>query len=148
MQGAQSQQRPLELILARNLITSISTPAFLVDDRAALVFYNEAAGALLGRSFEDAGRMDAQEWTSTFGPFDDDGQPLSVDSLHLTEAIREGRPAHAHFTIRSTGGKQHGIEASAFPIVASDEGSSGAMILFWPQDPDGREAAAGRAADS
>jgi PAS domain-containing protein len=140
MEGASSQQRPLELILARNLITSISTPAFLVDDHAALVFYNEAAGALLGRSFEDTGRMDPKEWTSTFGPFDDGGQPLSIDSLHLTEAIREGRPAHAHFTIRAAGGNQQPIEASAFPIVASEEGSSGAMILFWLRGQDGHDA--------
>jgi len=48
-------QKPLELILARDLLTSISTPAFLVDQHADLVFYNEAAGALLGRSFEDVG---------------------------------------------------------------------------------------------
>ena len=41
-------QKPLELILARNLLTSISTPAFLLDADAAVVFYNEAAAALLG----------------------------------------------------------------------------------------------------
>ena len=44
-------QKPLELILARNLLTSLSTPAFLLDDEATVVFYNEAAAALLGRSF-------------------------------------------------------------------------------------------------
>ena len=40
-------QKPLELILARNFLTSLSTPAFLVDESGALIFYNEAAGALL-----------------------------------------------------------------------------------------------------
>jgi hypothetical protein len=44
----EASQRPLELILARNLLTAISTPAFLVDNTAQLLFYNEAAGALLG----------------------------------------------------------------------------------------------------
>jgi hypothetical protein len=29
------------------------------------------------------------------------------------------------------------IEASAFPIVANDRGSSGAMILFWPLGDNG-----------
>ena len=43
-----SAQKPLELILARNLLSSISTPAFLVSDHGTLMFYNEAAGALLG----------------------------------------------------------------------------------------------------
>jgi len=124
-------QKPLELIIARNLLTSISTPAFLVDDRAMLIFYNEAAGALLGRSFEDTGRMTPDEWTATFGPFADDGKPVSVRDLPLSASIRDGRPAHARFKIRSADGENHGIEASAVPIVASEEGTSGAMIFFW-----------------
>src|SRR5207247_3052542 len=71
--GMEGAQKPLELILARNLITTISTPAFLLDDHARLVYYNEAAGALLGRSFEETGRMTPAAWLATFGPFDDDG---------------------------------------------------------------------------
>ena len=130
-------QKPLELILARNLLTSVSTPAFLVDGDATVVFYNEAAAALLGRSFEDAGRMSAEEWTAAFGPFDRDGSPVEVDSLAITEAIRSGRPAHGTFSIRTAGGERAPIEASAFPIVASTEGSSGAMILFWPLSENG-----------
>jgi PAS domain-containing protein len=136
---AMPAQKPLELILARNLLTSISTPAFLVDQDASLVFYNEAAGALLGRSFEDVGRMSPEEWTSRYGPFDADGQPLELDELPTTRAVRDGRPAHAVFTIRSATGGKREIESSAFPIVASEEGSSGAMIFFWPQAGDGSE---------
>ena len=130
-------QKPLELILARNLLTSLSTPAFLVDQDAVLVFYNEAAGALLGRPFEDVGRMSPQQWISTHGPFGEDGEPVALDDLPTTQAVREGRPAHAVFRIRSAGGAEREIASSAFPIVASEEGSSGAMVLFWPTD-DGR----------
>src|SRR5215210_7881034 len=132
-----NSQKPLELILARNLLTSVSTPAFLVDSDTAVVFYNEAAAALLGRSFEDAGRMTVDEWTRAFGPLDTQGSPVAVDSLEVTEAIRDGRPSHGTFTIRTAGGEQTSIEASAFPIVTSEHGSSGAMILFWPLSSNG-----------
>lgn len=125
-------QKPLELILARNLLTSISTPAFLLDDEAAVVFYNEAAAAMLGRTFEESGRMEAEQWTRAFGPLDGGGAPVEVDALATTDAIRSGRPSHAEFTIRSADGESTAIEASAFPIVASEAGSSGAMVLFWP----------------
>ena len=138
--AAPRPQKPLELILARNLLTSISTPGFLLDSDAAVVFYNEAAAALLGRSFEEAGRMEADQWTRAFGPFDVDGSPVEVDALKTTEAIRSGRPAHATFTIMVSGGDKRKIEASAFPIVASDQGSSGAMILFWPLGGNGGSA--------
>src|SRR4051794_20211538 len=125
-------QKPLELILARNLLTSLSTPAFLLDHEASVVFYNEAAAAVLGRSFEELGTMTAEQWTHAFGPFGKDGSPVDVDALAVTEAIRAGRPAHATFEIRTGSGEMQPIEASAFPIVASPHGSSGAMILFWP----------------
>ena len=47
----------------------LNTPAFLVGADGELLFYNEAAGALLGSSFEESGRMTASEWGSAFGPF-------------------------------------------------------------------------------
>lgn len=40
---------------------------------------------------------------------------------------------------------EHRIEAAAFPIVASEEGASGAMILFWPLSADGGTAWEGEA---
>jgi PAS domain-containing protein len=129
--------KPLELILARNLLTSISTPAFLVDEEAVLVFYNEAAAALLGRSFEETGQMSPEEWTATFGPFAEGGDAVTLDDLPTTQAVRDGRPMHANFTIRSANGSRHAIEASALPIVANEEGSSGAMVFFWPTDTNG-----------
>jgi PAS domain-containing protein len=129
----ESAQKPLELILARNLLTSLSTPAFLVDGEARLLFYNEAAGALLGRSFEDSGKMDPEEWTTSFGPFADGGTPIALDDHPLTITLRDGRPAHADFTIRSVAGEEHAIEASGFPLVGTGDAESGAMILFWPR---------------
>jgi PAS domain-containing protein len=123
-------QKPLELILARNFLTSLSTPAFLVDESGALIFYNEAAGALLGISFEESGRLPAEEWGRAHGPFGDDGNQLAIDELPTTKALREGRPAHSRFTIRSVRGEDYEIEASALPIVA-EGGQEGAMIFFW-----------------
>jgi len=133
-------QKPLELILARNLLTSISTPAFLVDSDARLLFYNEAAGALLGRSFEEAGQMAAEEWTGAFGPLSEQRDPLPVDELPLTTVLREGRPGHGSYCIRSTSGEEHTIEASAFPLVGPNEEESGAMVLWWPRAGDGADA--------
>jgi PAS domain-containing protein len=124
-------QRPLELILARNLMSALSTPAFLVDEGGILVFYNEAAGTLLGKRYEELGTVGPDEWGSLFGPFDEDGNPIPYDELPLVVAVRNGRPAHAEFAIRSTDGAQHDVEASAFPIL-TPHGSQGAIAVFWP----------------
>ena len=126
-----SAQRPLEVILARNLITSLSTPAFLVGIDGELLFYNEAAGAFLGTPFEELGRTPADEWLERFGPFESSGTPMELEDSPLTKALRRGRPAHANFHVRSAEGAETAIEASAVPIVGADSGSSGAMIFFW-----------------
>ncbi|MFL5907588.1 MAG: PAS domain-containing protein [Solirubrobacterales bacterium] len=127
------QQKPLELILARNFLTSLSTPAFLTDDSAALIFYNEAAGALLGISFEESGRLEATQWSRTISPFGESGEPTPIEERAMTKALRQGRPAHGRFKIRSTTGEEFEVEASALPIVA-EGGQEGAMIFFWTQN--------------
>jgi PAS domain-containing protein len=123
-------QRPLELILARNLLSTLSTPAFLVNRPGDLVFYNEAAGSLLGRRFEERGTLSAQEWVDTFGPLDDDGTPIPVEQQPLTAALRHNRPGHARHRIRSLGGAEHMVEVSAVPVIGAD-GAQGAMVFFW-----------------
>jgi PAS domain-containing protein len=132
-------QRPLELILARNLMSALSTPAFLVDEGGLLVFYNEAAGMLLGKRFEELGTVGPQEWGSLFGPFDESGAPIPYDDLPIVRAIRAGRPAHAEMTVRSTDGTEHDVEVSAFPILTA-HGSQGAIAVFWPSLANGNGA--------
>ncbi len=131
-----SGARPLQLILARNLVSSLSTPAFLVDAEGNLLFFNEAAGLLLGRRYEETGQMTAAEWTSTFGPFDEEGRPMPFEDVPLTAALRGNRASHGGFHIRSAGGVDHAIEASALPLVGENN-FHGAMVVFWPKgDPE------------
>lgn len=112
-------------------MSALSTPAFLVDEGGLLVFYNEAAGMLLGKRFEELGTVGPQEWGSLFGPFDESGEPIPYDDLPLVKAVRAGRPAHAELSVRSTDGTQHDVEVSAFPILTA-HGSQGAIAVFWP----------------
>ena len=132
-------QKPLELILARNLLTSLSTPAFLVDESGALIFYNEAAGAMLGISFEEQGRMPAEEWSHAVvpsggrGPDPDRGAPDHQGSS-------PGPPRTRRVTVRSAKGEDYEIESTALPIVA-EGGQEGAMIFFWPRTNDTEGAA-------
>ncbi|HET7510151.1 MAG TPA: PAS domain-containing protein [Solirubrobacterales bacterium] len=112
-------------------MSALSTPAFLVDEGGLLVFYNEAAGMLLGKRFEELGTVGPQEWGSLFGPFDESGEPIPYDDLPLVKAVRAGRPAHAELSVRSTDGTQHDVEVSAFPIL-TPHGSQGAIAVFWP----------------
>jgi PAS domain-containing protein len=128
-------QKPLELILARNLMSALSTPAFLVDEGGLLVFYNEAAGTLLGKGFDEVGHVGPGEWGGLFGPYDEGGETIPYDELPVVRAVRAGRPAHATFGVRAFDGRVHAVECSAFPILTA-HGSQGAIAILWPVEAD------------
>jgi PAS domain-containing protein len=128
-------QKPLELILARNLMSALSTPAFLVDEGGLLVFFNEAAGRLLGKGFDEVGHVGPSEWGGLFGPYDEGGETIPYEELPVVQAVRRGRPAHAAFGVRTFDGEVHAVECSAFPILTA-HGSQGAIAIFWPIEDD------------
>lgn len=117
-------------------MSALSTPAFLVDEGGILVFYNEAAGLLLGKPWEELGTVGAEEWGALFGPFNERGEPIPYDELPLVVAVRDDRPAHGEFEIQSVDGAHHRVEVSAFPIQTA-HGSRGAIAVLWPASPAG-----------
>ena len=125
------RQQPLLLIQARNLITDLALPALLTDDEGGLLFYNEAAGALLGRRFEEIGPMSRDRWAHEYGPFDDEGRAMAADSLPLAQALRGGRPAQGSFMVRLGERGLRQVEVSAIPLLEMNR-YDGSLILFWP----------------
>jgi PAS domain-containing protein len=125
-------QRPLELILARNLMASLSTPALLVNREGDVVFFNDAAGAVLGRRFEETGPMSAHDWVETYGPLDDREEPIPVEEQPITAMLRRNKPGHARERIRTSTGAVCPIAVSGVPVISSD-GMQGAMVFFWKE---------------
>ena len=112
-------------------MSALSTPAFLVDEGGLLVFFNEAAGTLLGKGFDEVGHVGPTEWGGLFGPYDAAGETIPYEALPVVRAVRAGRPAHASFGVRTFDGRVHEVECSAFPILTA-HGSQGAIAIFWP----------------
>src|SRR3954463_2210157 len=127
--------QPLELILARNLISGIGLAAFLVDPEGVLVFFNDAAGDLIGRRFEEVGRLRRDQWNE-FGPFDEFGQLMPTDDLPLTVALRKGLPAHDRFRMSTGGENLIEVDVSALPLGSAD-GFKGAIVVFWRSEDAG-----------
>jgi len=124
------EQQPVELIQARALISNLTTPAFLVDPEGTLVFFNDAAGELLGLRFEEAGPRGPQVGGSRWEPLHTDGSPYPVEELPLSRALARGLPDHARLRIRSLLGVEEEIEVCAFPINGT-AGTHGALAIFW-----------------
>jgi PAS domain-containing protein len=122
--------QPLELILARNLVSAITLAAFLVDPEGKLVFFNDAAGELVGKRFEEVGRLRQEEWASEFGPFDEFGKLLPTEDAPLGVALRDGLPAHDRFYMSVRDEELVAVDVSALPLSTAD-GFKGAIVVFW-----------------
>lgn len=126
-----TEQKPIELILARSLLDSLHTPGCLIDLEGTLIYYNEAIGKLAGISFEETGAMAAAQWTEAFGPFDKEGRRIPFEEHPLTLAVRQGRAGHYVQRFGSTEGNDFEVDVSAIPLVGT-EGFEGALVFFWP----------------
>jgi PAS domain-containing protein len=126
------EHQPLLLVQGRNLITGLALPALLTDPDGGLLFFNDAAAELLGRGFEEVGRLPREEWARQFGPFNEEGKPIATDHLPLANALREGRPAQGRFHVRlAANGELREVEVSAIPLLEPDH-YEGALLVFWP----------------
>jgi PAS domain-containing protein len=124
-------QRNLVLILARDFASRLATAVFLVDAEGSLVYYNEAAEQVLGRTYVEGETMPADVWSTSFEPVDHEGNPLPLEDIPLGAAITRGKPAHSHLSIRARDGVQREIEVTAFPLFAHASDMVGAVAIFW-----------------
>src|SRR5437868_7369671 len=91
---AASSPKSLPLILARELAANLATPMFIIDADGVLVFYNEAAELLIGRSFGELGEVAATDFGAMLQLTELDGAPLRRRDTPAGVAFFERRPSH------------------------------------------------------
>lgn len=124
----------LIVLLARNLIESLDVPAFLTGADGELLFFNEAAGEMIGRRFEEVGRQPLHRW-AVLSPVDGDGNALPSHRLPLSVALRDGVPAFGRFCVHTDDDRLVEVQSSAIPL-RDEQAARGAVVLFWPARSD------------
>ncbi len=121
----------IEIILSRQLADCLSIPIFLTDPEGNLIFFNEPAETLLGKRFEETGRMPVEEWATIFKPVDQAGNELPPDMLPLVKTLMHRQPAHGTFWIEGLHGVKSEISVTAYPIIGRPDRFLGAVAIFW-----------------
>lgn len=124
-------QQPVEIILLRQWASYLTVPAFIVDADGLLLFYNETAGAILGKPFEAVPEIRVSDMAGLFSMTNEDGSRLLAGSHPLGLALAQRRPAHQRLRIRGFDGAWRFIESTAFPISVQGGRHLGAVAMFW-----------------
>jgi PAS domain-containing protein len=135
-EGAARHGRPkdLALILAREFASNLATPIYLADSDGTLVYFNESAERIGGRSFAEAGEMSIRQWAVLLRPRGVDGRPLERENMPGGIAFNERRPVHARLRISGLDGIEREIATTAFPLFGPGGEFHGIMVIFWEQE--------------
>ncbi len=138
--GAPGSPRSLPLILARELASHLATPMFLLDAGGMLVFFNDAAALLLGKSFAEVGEMPSGEFGAALQMTTIDGTPVRRRDSPAGIAFYQRQPAHR--TVMATGfsGERRTYEATAYPLLGAQGEMYGVLSVFWESPTNAGEA--------
>jgi len=128
---AGTSPKSLPLILARELAANLATPMFIIDAGGVLVFYNEAAELLIGRSFGEQGKLEAGEFGAVLQLAEPDGTPLRRRDSPAGVAFFERRPAHRVLLATGYDGVRRQVEVTAFPLFGTTDEMHGVVTVFW-----------------
>lgn len=125
---------PTELLILKQLADGLYLPVFIVLPNGDLLFYNEPAEEILGKRFEETGKMKVEEWSTVFKPLDQNGNPLPPESLPLVISMTQQIPASKSLWIESLKQERLNISVTSFPILSNTEELLGAVAIFWKDD--------------
>jgi PAS domain S-box-containing protein len=118
-------------ILAREFASNLATPTLIVDGDGQLIFYNEAAEEILGRSFAELGEMSIDDFSASVAPRVEGDDPLPQDRRPTKIALEERRASHEDMTITSFDGEERHIGVTAFPLFAQKDEFVGIVVIWW-----------------
>ena len=127
-----SAQRPVELILLRQLASYLDTPAFLVDARGDLLYFNEPAEPLLGLRFEEVGELSMADWLQRSGRATKKATCSARAMFRWSPRCSSSDRSTLRLTIAGADGVRRGVEATCLPIRGQGGHLLGAIALFWP----------------
>jgi PAS domain-containing protein len=131
--------KSLPLILARELAANLATPMFLLDADGMLVFFNDAAALLIGKSFGDLGEIHSSEFGAMLDLATPEGEPVRRRDSPAGVALLERRPAHKQLRVNTYNGTRILVQATAFPLFGTTGEMHGVVSVFWEIDEEGQE---------
>src|SRR4029078_386667 len=109
--------KSIQIILARQLASSIATPILLVDEQNALIYYNEPAEQIFNQRFEETGEGPAADGTTRFAAVDEDRNPIPPKDRPMGRALSEITPVSRTMWMRVPRRERGALHRTARALV-------------------------------
>ncbi len=129
--GLGQAPKSLPLILARELAANLATPMFLIDGEGIVVYCNEAAELMLGKSYAEMGAISAADFGEMLHLEHPDGSPLSRRASPPGVAFLERTPAHSTLCATTLDESHKQFEVTAYPLFGRTGDMHGVLTVFW-----------------
>ncbi len=126
-----SSPKPIQIILARQLASSLAMPILIVDTEGTLIFYNESAEVILDQRFQETGEIPADEWSVLFAVADEERNPIAQDDRPMMMALSERKPFSRTVWMRCGHREWLHVNITAFPLIGEAGQFLGAQMIFW-----------------
>ena len=123
--------RSLPLILAREFAANLATPMFLLDEQGTLVFFNDAAELMLGKSYSEVGAITGIDFGDLLHPEYEDGSPMLKRDTPVGVAFSQREPAHQRMLATPFGSDRQTWEVTAYPLFGRTGDMHGVLTVFW-----------------
>ncbi len=123
--------KPIQIILARQLASSLATPILIVDTEGRLIYYNEPAEAILNQRFDETGEIAADTWSTLFALADEERKPIAQEDRPTMMALSERRPFSRTVWMQCGHRDWKHMSITAFPLIGEERQFLGAQMIFW-----------------
>ena len=123
--------KPIQVILARQLASSLAMPILIVDTEGTLIYYNESAEAILGQRFEETGEIAADTWSKLFAIADESRKAIAQESSPMMLALSERRPFSRTVWMQCGNREWRHVSITAVPLIGEAAQFLGATMVFW-----------------
>ena len=123
--------KPIQIILARQLASSLDMPILLIDTAGTLIYYNEPAEAILGQHYDETGEMPEEVWSTLFAAEDDARNPIPPESRPMMLVLSERRPIARSMWLRCGHGEWRYLNITVYPLIGEGGQFLGAQMIFW-----------------
>jgi len=123
--------KPVQVMLARQLASSMAMPILIVDPEGTLIFFNEPAELILDQRFEETGEMGADEWSVLFAVSDEERQPIAMAERPTMLAISERKPISRTVWMLCREREWLHVIITAIPLIGEQREFLGVQMFFW-----------------